>query len=131
MYFPKIKKQIRVIIVLFAILILPVFLINATKTMAEDGSNYRTVRAEHILVKTEDEAWAIKSKIDEGENFEALAKKYSICPSKEKGGDLGYFTRGQMVPEFENAAFSTPIGDVSDPVKTRFGWHLIKIIRKM
>ncbi len=92
---------------------------------------YKTVRAEHILVDTEDQAWAIKSRVTEGESFEELAKQYSKCPSKEKGGDLGYFVRGQMVPEFENAAFSTPIGGVSDPVKTRYGWHLIKVIRKM
>ena len=98
---------------------------------AEDGRLYRTVRARHILVNTEDEAWALKSRITEGESFEALASKYSKCPSSEKGGDLGYFNRGQMVPEFENVAFETPIGEVSDPVKTRFGWHLIKVTRKM
>lgn len=98
---------------------------------AEDGRQYRTVRARHILVNTEDEAWALKSRITEGESFESLATKYSKCPSSEKGGDLGYFNRGQMVPEFENVAFETPIGEVSDPVKTRFGWHLIKVTRKM
>ncbi len=100
--------------------------------MAEEGQKYyKTVRAEHILVDTEDEAWALKSRITEGESFEELAKQYSKCPSKEKGGDLGYFVRGQMVPEFEAAAFETPIGGVSDPVKTRYGWHLIKVTRKM
>lgn len=98
---------------------------------AEDGSQFKTVRAKHILVDSEEQAWAIKSRITEGESFEELALKYSKCPSKEKGGDLGYFVRGQMVPEFENAAFETPIGEVSDPVKTRFGWHLIKVTRKM
>lgn len=104
---------------------------NAAMAEAEDPSLYKTVRASHILVDSEDQAWAIKSRITEGENFETLAKEYSKCPSKEKGGDLGYFNRGQMVPEFEYAAFSTPIGEVSDPVKTRFGWHLIKVTRKM
>ena len=104
---------------------------NAAMAEAEDPSLYKTVRASHILVDSEGQAWAIKSRITEGENFETLAKEYSKCPSKEKGGDLGYFNRGQMVPEFEYAAFSTPIGEVSDPVKTRFGWHLIKVTRKM
>ena len=98
---------------------------------AEDGSIYKTVRASHILVDSENTAWAIKTRITEGEDFAMLAEKYSKCPSKEKGGDLGYFNRGQMVPEFENVAFETPIGEVSDPVKTRFGWHLIKVTRKM
>ena len=109
-------------------------LVNLSAQAAFDDDNekvYKTVRAEHILVDTEEQAWAIKSRITEGESFEELAKEYSKCPSKEKGGDLGYFIRGQMVPEFENAAFSTPIGSVSDPVKTRYGWHLIKVTRKM
>ena len=97
----------------------------------EDGSIYRAVRASHILVDSENTAWAIKSRLTEGEDFGVLAQKYSKCPSSDKGGDLGYFNRGQMVPEFENAAFSTPVGEVSDPVKTRFGWHLIKVTRKM
>ncbi len=97
----------------------------------ENPALFKTVRASHILVDTEDQAWAIKTRITEGEDFGALAEKYSKCPSKEKGGDLGFFNRGQMVPEFEKAAFSTPIGGISDPVKTRFGWHLIKVTRKM
>ena len=103
----------------------------ASSAYAEDGSIYKSVKASHILVDSEDEAWAIKTRVTEGEDFAVLAKKYSKCPSKEKGGDLGYFGRGQMVPDFENAAFSTPVGEVSDPVKTRFGWHLIKVVRKM
>ena len=97
----------------------------------ENPALFKTVRASHILVDTEDQAWAIKTRVTEGEDFSVLAQKYSKCPSKEKGGDLGFFNRGQMVPEFENAAFSTPIGGVSDPIKTRFGWHLIKVTRKM
>lgn len=101
------------------------------KAESEDPTQFKTVRASHILVDSEDDAWAIKSRITEGEDFEKLAKEYSKCPSKDKGGDLGFFNRGQMVPEFEYAAFSTPVGEVSDPVKTRFGWHLIKVTRKM
>ena len=92
---------------------------------------YRTVRAKHILVKTQEEALEIKKMLDNGADFDTLAKQYSLCPSKEKGGDLGYFNRGQMVPEFEKAAFSTPIGGISEPVETRFGWHIIKVTRKM
>ena len=104
---------------------------NTVIAAEEEGSVYKTVRASHILVDSENTAWAIKTRITEGEDFAMLAQKYSKCPSREKGGDLGYFNRGQMVPEFENAAFSTPVGEVSDPVKTRFGWHLIKVTRKM
>jgi len=89
-----------------------------------------SVRASHILVDTKAEADSIKAKIDNGESFEALAKKYSKCPSGKEGGDLGYFERGQMVKEFEDSAFSLPIGKVSDPVKTQFGWHLIKVCDK-
>lgn len=113
------------------IFVLPEQINTNNAAFAEYTNQYRTVRARHILVDTENEAWALKSRITEGESFEALAEKYSKCPSKEKGGDLGYFNRGQMVPEFEKVAFETPIGEVSDPVKTRFGWHLIKVTRKM
>ena len=131
------KKMLRIILsisllaLLYSICELPFVEANSNSVKAEDGSQFRTVRARHILVNTEDEAWALKSRITEGENFEILAEKYSKCPSSEKGGDLGYFNRGQMVPEFEKVAFETPIGEVSDPVKTRFGWHLIKVTRKM
>lgn len=114
----------------------PVFLGFQTDSMkaiagVEDATQFKTVRASHILVDTEDEAWALKTRLTEGEDFAKIAKEYSKCPSKDKGGDLGYFNRGQMVPEFEYAAFSTPIGEISDPVKTKFGWHLIKVTRKM
>lgn len=85
------------------------------------------VRASHILVKTVEEANDLKAKIDNGEDFANLAKQYSTCPSGKEGGDLGYFTKGQMVPEFETVAFSLPVGKVSDPVKTQFGWHLILV----
>lgn len=97
----------------------------------ENQKVYKTVRAKHILVKTEEEAEEIMKKLENGEDFDTLARQYSFCPSKEKGGDLGFFNRGQMVPEFENAAFSTPIGGIVGPVKTRFGWHIIKVTRKM
>lgn len=86
-----------------------------------------SVRASHILVKEEDEANDIINEINEGLSFEEAAKKYSMCPSKEVGGDLGEFTRGKMVPEFEEAAFNIEEGKLSDPVKTQFGYHIIKV----
>lgn len=98
-------------------------------SMAQDY-DYTQVRAEHILVKTAAEAKQIKKAIDEGGSFEYYARNYSLCPSARNNGDLGYFGKGQMVPEFERAAFATPIGQVSKPVYTQFGWHLIKVIDK-
>lgn len=92
--------------------------------------NYTQVRAEHILVKTAAEAKQIKKAVDEGGSFEYYARTYSLCPSGQRNGDLGYFGKGQMVPEFERAAFATPVGEVSKPVYTQFGWHLIKVIDK-
>lgn len=86
--------------------------------------------AKHILVDSEEKALDIKKEIDGGLSFEDAAKKYSSCPSKERGGDLGEFPRGSMVKEFENAAFSLPIGSVSSPVKTQFGYHLILVTKR-
>ena len=85
------------------------------------------VRASHILVNTEQEANNLLSQINGGKKFEKLAKKHSRCPSGKNGGDLGFFTRGKMVPEFENAAFNMNVGQVSAPIKTQFGFHLIKV----
>lgn len=89
-----------------------------------------TVQASHILVKEEDEINKVKKEIEEGLSFEEAAKKYSTCPSNARGGDLGQFGKGQMVPEFEDAAFKMNIGEVSEPVKTQFGYHLIKVAGK-
>lgn len=94
------------------------------------AEEYQSVHAEHILVKTAAEAQQIKKAIDEGGDFEYYARAYSICPSGQNGGDLGYFSRGQMVQPFEDAAFELPVGEVSDPVGTEFGWHLIKVTDK-
>ncbi|MGI9384421.1 MAG: peptidylprolyl isomerase [Methyloligellaceae bacterium] len=85
------------------------------------------LRARHILVKTEAEARDVVEKVNRGGDFAELAKSTSTGPSKTQGGDLGYFTKGQMVKEFEEAAFAMKPGDVSEPVKTQFGWHVIKI----
>ena len=86
-----------------------------------------SVRASHILVKEEEKAQEVLKEIKEGLSFEEAASKYSVCPSKQNGGDLGEFTKGQMVPEFEEAAFNLEEGKLSDPVKTQFGYHLIKV----
>lgn len=89
-----------------------------------------SVRAKHILVDTEEKAKEIKAAIDGGLSFEDAAKENSSCPSGAQGGDLGFFTRGRMVPEFEEAAFTLAVGEVSEPVKTQFGYHLIKVEEK-
>ncbi|MGE0699177.1 MAG: peptidylprolyl isomerase [Hyphomicrobiaceae bacterium] len=86
------------------------------------------VRARHILVESEDQAKEIYEKIAHGEDFVKMARQHSKDPgSKEDGGDLGYFTRGRMVPQFEEAAFKLDKGEVSLPIKSQFGWHLIKV----
>jgi parvulin-like peptidyl-prolyl isomerase len=85
------------------------------------------VRASHILVKTEDKAKWIYKELQNGKDFAKLAKEYSDCPSSAKGGDLGFFGKGQMVKEFEDAAFSLKEGEISKPVKTQFGYHLIRV----
>ena len=85
------------------------------------------VKAKHILVKTYGEARNLRDRVLQGEAFEKLAKENSLCPSGQDGGNLGFFGRGRMVPSFENAAFSLEAGEVSQPVETDFGWHLIKV----
>ena len=94
-------------------------------------SKPETASAKHILVDSEEKANDILGKINAGEvSFEDAAKEHSTCPSKDAGGDLGTFGRGQMVPEFENAVFNMNNGEVSGPVKTQFGYHLIKLENK-
>jgi peptidyl-prolyl cis-trans isomerase C len=100
------------------------------------------VRASHILIKVDPQAdkskkakareklEGIQQKVDKGEDFGALAKKHSEGPSASKGGDLGYFERGQMAKPFEEASFALKPGEVSDIVETRFGYHLIKVTDK-
>ena len=80
----------------------------------------------HILVKTEQEAKEIEEDLQEGVSFAKLAEQKSICPSRKQGGDLGTFGRGMMVKPFEKAAFELQKGQISQPVKTEFGWHVIK-----
>jgi peptidyl-prolyl cis-trans isomerase C len=88
------------------------------------------VHARHILVETEDDAKAIEAELKKGADFAELAKKKSKDPGATDGGDLGFFTKDQMVPEFSAAAFSLEPGKISDPVKTQFGWHVIKVEEK-
>jgi peptidyl-prolyl cis-trans isomerase C len=96
----------------------------ATKQMSEE----KEVHARHILVEKEDEAKAILADLKKGGDFVAIAKEKSKDPgSKETGGDLGYFTKDQMVPEFADAAFKLDKGQLSDPIKTQFGWHVLKV----
>ena len=108
----------------FAKILLSIILLTSTVFAGEEITQ---VRASHILVKTANEAMEIKKEIDNGGDFEYYARMYSLCPTGQNGGDLGYFGRGQMVPEFERKAFSLPVGQVSDPVFSPFGWHLIKV----
>jgi peptidyl-prolyl cis-trans isomerase C len=84
------------------------------------------VHCAHILVKSESEAKAVLERLKKGEKFGNVAKQVSRCPSGKKGGDLGTFTRGKMVKEFENAAFKLQKGEVSGIVRTQFGYHIIK-----
>ncbi|MEW9121849.1 MAG: peptidyl-prolyl cis-trans isomerase [Thermotaleaceae bacterium] len=86
-----------------------------------------TLRARHILIHDEEAAKTALADIKNGKEFEAVAGELSECPSRAQGGDLGYFERGKMVPEFEKAAFDLKVGEVSDLVKTQFGYHIIKV----
>lgn len=86
----------------------------------------KKITAAHILVNHEYEAKDIQRKLERGESFEQLARDYSLCPSSKEGGLLGEFGRGKMVPSFEKAAFALAVGELSQPVRTPFGFHLIK-----
>ena len=89
------------------------------------------VKTSHILIETEEKAAEVKEKLDAGQDFAELAKEYSIDESnKDFGGDLGYVKRGEMVSEFEEAVFSMEAGSISEPVKTQFGYHIIKVDEK-
>jgi len=84
------------------------------------------VKASHILVNSEEEILEIEKRIKAGESFEEVAKEKSMCPSKQRGGDLGFFERGKMVPEFDEKVFDMEVDEISEPIKTQFGYHLIK-----
>lgn len=84
-------------------------------------------RARHILVATKEACEDLKTQIEGGADFAALAKEHSDCPSGKRGGDLGEFSRGQMVKEFDDVVFSGELGKTHGPIKTQFGYHLIEI----
>jgi len=93
-------------------------------------ANFKTegaITAKHILVETEEKAAEIRTELENGKDFAEAAEEYSMCPSKAEGGSLGQFSRGQMVPEFENAAYSLEVGVLSEPIRTQFGVHIIKV----
>lgn len=123
------KKVFSLLLVVFAMMI--------SSFLYVEAADIREVQALHILVNTEDEANQIREEILAGQtknevfyNFMNAAKKYSKCPSGKDGGILGYFGRGDMVKPFEEAAFNLPNGQVSEPVKTQFGYHLIYVVSK-
>ena len=84
------------------------------------------IKASHILVDKLSKAQEIYEDIKAGDKFESLAQKYSTCPSKKRGGDLGFFSKQDMAPEFWSACAKLKIGEISQPIKTRFGYHIIK-----
>jgi len=88
----------------------------------------QTASALHILVKHQDKAYEILEKLEKGENFQKLAKSHSICPSKKQGGSLGEFRKGDMVPAFDKVVFNGEILANLGPVKTKFGYHIIKVL---
>ncbi len=87
--------------------------------------------ARHILVATEAECTKLKSEIEGGKDFAAVAKQHSQCPSGKQGGALGEFGPGQMVPEFDKVVFKGEVGKVHGPVKTQFGYHLVEITKRV
>jgi peptidyl-prolyl cis-trans isomerase C len=89
-----------------------------------------TARARHILVDSEDLCRDLKQQIADGADFGALAREHSRCPSGRRGGDLGEFGPGQMVPEFDRVVFNEAVGEAHGPVKTQFGWHLVEITER-
>ena len=107
---------------------------DAMKKVYEEASKQisgeQEVHARHILVETEDEAKAVAEELKKGADFAELAKKKSKDPGASDGGDLGFFTKDQMVPEFSAVAFTLEPGKISDPVKSQFGWHIIKVEEK-
>ncbi len=86
--------------------------------------------ARHILVKTESECEDLKKQIEGGVDFAEVAKAHSLCPSGRQGGELGEFSPGQMVPEFDKVVFNEEVGKVHGPVKTQFGFHLVEVTRR-
>jgi len=104
--------------------------IRGTISVVEEEIPEERIRARHILVESKEEADEILEELENGADFIELAKNKSIDPSASQGGDLGYFTSGQMVKEFEDVAFALEVGEISHVIKTQFGYHIIKLIDK-
>ena len=102
----------------------------AKQNIDPDADKYTEVHALHILTRTKNQSRAIIMRVNNGESFKELARQFSNCPSGKVGGALGRSGRGQMIPELEKAAFETPKSEISDPVQTEFGYHVIKVIDK-
>jgi len=94
------------------------------------GGGGKKVSASHILVKTAEEASSLKEQLAGGADFASLAKAHSTCPSGKKGGSLGTFSPGQMVPAFDKVCWSAPVGEIQGPVETQFGHHLILVTER-
>ena len=88
-------------------------------------------KARHILVATEAECLKLKNEIEAGRDFADVAKKHSQCPSGKRGGELGEFSPGEMVPEFDRVVFQEAVGKIHGPVKTQFGYHLVEITKRV
>ena len=114
------------------VVVVAFFMVNNRKEETTvENKNYTEVSAEHILVDSEEKASELFKDINDGKiSFEDCAREYSKCPSGKNGGSLGYFKKGVMVKEFEDAAFGAEKGKIVGPVQTKFGWHLIKVIDK-
>ncbi len=120
----------KTIIKLFTIFILMLTGLSSSASFL-NPADITEVRASHVLVKTRPEAVKIRKEIVNGDiTFEDAAMQYSLCPSGQRGGDLGYFNRKQMVQPFADTAFDQKIGQISQPVGTQFGWHIIKTTGK-
>ena len=87
----------------------------------------KEIKTSHILVNTQEEAINLKKEIEEGKSFEEIAQTVSLCPSKDQKGDIGFTMRGRLLPEYEKVAFALEQGTISEPVKTKEGWHLVKV----
>ena len=100
----------------------------SSKSSKSGGAPIRAgkIKASHVLVEKFSKAQELREDLQAGENFENLARQFSTCSSKKKGGNLGEFSKGDMVPEFWNACTKLKIGEISQPVKSKFGYHVIK-----
>jgi peptidyl-prolyl cis-trans isomerase C len=86
--------------------------------------------ARHILVKTQEECERLKARIDAGEDFAKLAAEYSLCPSRLRGGDMGHFFPGEIVPDLDDVVFEAEVGKTHGPVRSRFGYHVVQIVSR-